>query len=275
MNKGPNEPAVGEYLLPNTWEKARERLTALQDSVNPLSKQWLTCVEPGHHCLEVGPGLGSMTQYIAGRCGPEGRVVAVDIDDQFLPEVAAIAPTIETVHADIREYDPGENRYDLIYLRLVMIHLVGTDHQTLIEKLVLALKPGGTMLIDDYVGVDNRHRFLDLAQFDERLPNYLVDAQKAIQHRVDFSLGYRLPGLLQQVGLNGITSSIVSDRVRGGSHYGRYMKLSFEQIEAHLQDIPDHDVLFPKLQALWDDEHCHWFDYFRIFVQGRRPGNRR
>jgi 16S rRNA (adenine1518-N6/adenine1519-N6)-dimethyltransferase len=57
--------------------------------------------------LEIGPGLGALSRLLAQRAG---RVVAVELDDRFLPilqtELAGFA-NVELIHGDILEQEPG------------------------------------------------------------------------------------------------------------------------------------------------------------------------
>ena len=57
--------------------------------------------------LEIGPGLGTMTQYLAERAG---EVVAVEIDKNLIPileETLADYPNVTLIHADILKLDIG------------------------------------------------------------------------------------------------------------------------------------------------------------------------
>lgn len=57
--------------------------------------------------LEIGPGLGALTKYLATQAG---RIVAVELDDRLialLESLFADQPQVSIVHADILEVDPG------------------------------------------------------------------------------------------------------------------------------------------------------------------------
>lgn len=57
--------------------------------------------------LEIGPGLGSLTQHLAAQAG---RVVAVELDNrliELLREQFANQPHVQIIHGDILELDPG------------------------------------------------------------------------------------------------------------------------------------------------------------------------
>ena len=58
--------------------------------------------------LEIGPGIGTMTQYLAENAG---HVVAVEIDDKLIPILADTLsgyPNVTVIHGDILKVDIGE-----------------------------------------------------------------------------------------------------------------------------------------------------------------------
>lgn len=57
--------------------------------------------------LEIGPGLGSLTQYLATQAG---RVVAVELDDRLIEILRShfvTRPHVQIVHGDILTLEPG------------------------------------------------------------------------------------------------------------------------------------------------------------------------
>lgn len=66
-------------------------------------------VQPGQSVLEVGPGLGILTAALAEAVGPNGRVVAVELDRRladYLRAVFAPAPQVAIVQGDILRFAP-------------------------------------------------------------------------------------------------------------------------------------------------------------------------
>ncbi len=60
---------------------------------------------PADTVVEIGPGLGALTDYLA-ECA--GRVVAVELDDRLIPILRtkfALHPNVEIVHEDILKFD--------------------------------------------------------------------------------------------------------------------------------------------------------------------------
>ncbi|KPL79052.1 hypothetical protein ADN00_03995 [Ornatilinea apprima] len=63
-------------------------------------------VSPDDCVLEIGPGLGSLTRYLAQSCR---RLVAVELDHHLVPilrEVVSPWPNVEIVEGDILQQDP-------------------------------------------------------------------------------------------------------------------------------------------------------------------------
>lgn len=64
-------------------------------------------IPPDGIVLEIGPGLGSLTRYLAQ---VSRRVVAVELDQNLIPvleDVLQGLPNVEIVHADILKLDPS------------------------------------------------------------------------------------------------------------------------------------------------------------------------
>jgi SAM-dependent methyltransferase len=135
------------YTLDNRWEAARERLRTLEVSSDPFTASHLdkVGVGPGWHCLEVGAGGGSVTRMLCERVGPEGRVVAVDLEPTLLADLSA--PNLEVRRLDVVVDELPEAAFDLIHTRLVLVHIPQRDE--VIPKLVRSLRPGGVLLLEE------------------------------------------------------------------------------------------------------------------------------
>ena len=73
---------------------------------------------------------------------------------------------IQTVQANINDYELRESQFDGIYVRLVFLHLTQNDNQALINKLAKSLKPNGFLVIEDFVDGANPNRFTEFANID-------------------------------------------------------------------------------------------------------------
>jgi 16S rRNA (adenine1518-N6/adenine1519-N6)-dimethyltransferase len=64
-------------------------------------------VQPDDCVLEIGPGLGSLTRYLAIHAR---RVVAVELDQKLIPplkKVLLFHPNVEVIHGDMLQLDPN------------------------------------------------------------------------------------------------------------------------------------------------------------------------
>lgn len=65
-------------------------------------------IQPGDTVLEIGPGLGSLTRYLAASAR---EVVAVELDRHLLPPLKAVLspyPNVRIIHGDILELSLGD-----------------------------------------------------------------------------------------------------------------------------------------------------------------------
>jgi 16S rRNA (adenine1518-N6/adenine1519-N6)-dimethyltransferase len=73
--------------------------SALQKIVNAAG------ITPAHTVLEIGPGIGSLTRYLAAS---SRHVVVVELDASLIPplkEVVAAYPNVDIIHGDILKVD--------------------------------------------------------------------------------------------------------------------------------------------------------------------------
>lgn len=102
-------------------------------------------VPPDSSVLEVGPGLGSLTRYLALAAR---RVVAVELDANLIPvleDVLQSAGNVEIVHGDMLKLDPAQLMNESGYLVVANIPYYITSN--LIRHLLEApLKPSRMVL---------------------------------------------------------------------------------------------------------------------------------
>jgi ubiquinone/menaquinone biosynthesis C-methylase UbiE len=117
------------YLLDNRQAEAGTRFDALSKLFDPSMFRHIEDlgIREGWRCWEVGVGGVSVPQWLAGRVGATGRVLATDI------EVTRDEPPAET--------------FDLVHARLVLVHL--SDRDRALQLMISMLRPGGWLLIED------------------------------------------------------------------------------------------------------------------------------
>ncbi len=110
-------------------------------------------IRSGDRIADLGSGTGYFTFRLADAAGPDGRVYAVDIDEQLVEHLAERArddgyANVETVLA--KPDDPGlsEGSVDLIFNCNTYHHL--PDRVAYFERLRPLLRPGGRIAIVEH-----------------------------------------------------------------------------------------------------------------------------
>lgn len=88
----------------------------LQDSIALENIVSAADIQPGDTILEIGPGLGSLTRYLALTAK---EVVAVELDENLLPplqEVLAVYKNVRLIHGDILTLSPQDLKLDNDYV---------------------------------------------------------------------------------------------------------------------------------------------------------------
>jgi SAM-dependent methyltransferase len=135
------------YSFPNEWELAERRLAALERARDPITVRRLEAipVRRGWRCLELGAGSGSIARWLCRHVGPEGAVVAVDIDDQLLRHLDE--PNLQVVRADVVNDTLPAGPFDLVHTRMLLMHL--PERHDVVRRIVPLLRPGGTVLFEE------------------------------------------------------------------------------------------------------------------------------
>jgi 2-polyprenyl-3-methyl-5-hydroxy-6-metoxy-1,4-benzoquinol methylase len=77
---------MSTYVFDQAWQRERDRLRSLESLFDAYSGRLMSDlgVRPGWRCLEVGCGAGGVALWLADRVGPDGQVVATDLDTRFV-----------------------------------------------------------------------------------------------------------------------------------------------------------------------------------------------
>jgi 2-polyprenyl-3-methyl-5-hydroxy-6-metoxy-1,4-benzoquinol methylase len=136
--------AVAKYLFEHGWDQERRRLDLLEQVFDPGTEEYLGRIPlpVGGRCLEVGAGAGSIARWMCDRVGPNGRVVATDLDTGFLEQLTE--KNLEVRRHDIVADELEEDVYDLVHSRLVLDHLPA--RRQVVKRMAAALRPGGWMV---------------------------------------------------------------------------------------------------------------------------------
>jgi SAM-dependent methyltransferase len=213
------------YILTETaTDSETARLALLEQLFDPATIGRLTRLDiaPGSRCLEVGAGRGSIAGWLATHVGPDGHVVAADIDCRHL---AGLPDDIEIRTVDIRADTLEPDTFDLVHCRALLIHL--PDPLDALRRMVSALRPGGVLLAEegDY-GLQAYGGHPDAAWLTDL--SHKVFAALASVKIMNPYLGRTLPGMIATVGLELAGGEIDSAIARYGEPAFEFDRLSAE-----------------------------------------------
>jgi ubiquinone/menaquinone biosynthesis C-methylase UbiE len=253
------------YIFDNVSDQASPRFRALESIFDPGTKRIIAELgaKPGWFCFEVGAGGGNIAAWLCDQVGPDGHVVATDIDTRHLQRLNHCNLTIR--RHDIAEDVLPEGLFDLIHTRLVLIHL--PEREQIMRRLIDVLKPGGWLLLEEFDSLSLRSDPGANPAEDE------FATLKAMYHvmserGVELRCGRLLDGRLRQLGLENVGSEGRIFMWRGGSPGADLMRanilqlrrrilasghVSESQVEHDLAQLDRDDFTFPSpiLWAAW------------------------
>ena len=110
-----------------------------------LSQIDATEIGPGWRRLEAGAGAGLMTRGLAERVRPGGRVVAIDLETDWLKPLRS--DVVEVRRGDINTVALEPDGFDLVLAQMLLLHV--TDPGAVIRQLLAATRPGGHLIVHD------------------------------------------------------------------------------------------------------------------------------
>jgi ubiquinone/menaquinone biosynthesis C-methylase UbiE len=238
------------------WEKATASL---------LDRAGLAA---GARCLDVGCGPGETMRLMAERVGPDGAVVGMDVDAELGGSAirmlhAAGHRQCSFVSGDVFSEEPPPGGYDLVFARLLLIHV--DDPVTVLRRMWEWTAPGGHLVVQDYdmrtVGV---HPELPVVAEWRRV--FLGTFAAAGR---DIRIGHRLPALLAEAGIGDPDGSEVSGRMEPFARAAGMLAATYRsvapaavslglvtesqqdewlaEIDQAMRDYPDHTAMWPLM----------------------------
>jgi SAM-dependent methyltransferase len=217
-----------EYAFDNVWIHARQRLRGLEHLLDPGTIRHLEAlgVAEGWHCLEVGAGGGSITEWLCQRVGRDGFVMATDLDTRFLE--ALTMPNLDVRRHDVVCDDLPERKFDLVLSRLVLEHV--QERERALRRMLAALRPGGWLVCEDADNVSvalvsptdtlNNELFMKIEQAKDRV----------LAARGHVYCGRHLYGSLRELGLTEMGAEGRVPLLYAGTAPAQWKRLSVEQV---------------------------------------------
>jgi SAM-dependent methyltransferase len=225
------DPHVEQYFAANA-EDADElaRLRLIEAECDPSTLRYLDAigVGAGWRCLEVAAGAGSVVRWLSERVGPQGCVVAADVDLRFLGDLHE--PNVEVRRCDVTRDAVDLGFYDLVHCRFLLMHL--QDPASVLRRMTAALRPGGWLVVED---VDN-----DFAQGIDRAHPLTAAFDSCYRKRIDWScaagifdlrFGKTLPVYMHALGLVDLGNEGIARIFHGGDPFSLMWMKTWERVD--------------------------------------------
>jgi ubiquinone/menaquinone biosynthesis C-methylase UbiE len=110
-------------------------------------------VQPGMKVLDVGCGPGRLTIPLAETVGSEGKVIAIDIQQEMLTHAKNKAISRNLQNIDFLQKDISKKKLECQVDRAVLINVLGEipDKEAALKEIFRALKPGGILCITEVI----------------------------------------------------------------------------------------------------------------------------
>jgi SAM-dependent methyltransferase len=166
-------------------QPSRFRHTHYEEFFVPaLFQQWTSRVaeaadiRSGERVLDVACGTGVLARAVAGRVGPDGTVVGLDLNDGMLAVAKRRAPDIEWKHGraealpfDGASFDAVVSQFGLMFFE---------DRPAALREMLRALRPGGRLAVAVWGALGDSPGYAALADVLQRqVGDHAADALRA------------------------------------------------------------------------------------------------
>jgi SAM-dependent methyltransferase len=221
----PKSPSLGtRWRQPRAGENPFAMTEALWDASTRALIRALA-VGQGSRCFEVGAGGGSIAKWLGNRVGLTGLVVATDLHPCSIDRIGCKS-NVSVREYDVASSDPPEHDFDFALARLVVAY-VGAQA---IPRIAKVLRPGGTLLIEDY----------DWRQFHASptapAVQQAIELVLALMKTVglDPSFGAELANHMNAARLAEVGTKSRTRRFRGGTPHAEFVRRVIDVPSTHL-----------------------------------------
>ena len=268
-------PFAGNYPIENRAGEI-ERLRIQSAAMAPDCRVMLERigVAPGWTCLDIGCGPGGITDLMSERVGRTGRVVGLDMDEQFLAHARAAASArgnVEFRRGDAYGSDLPDGAFDLVHMRFVA-STAGDPERLLREAIRLARAGGVVALQEPDASTLNCH---PPHPAWEKLKAALIGAFAGVG--ADLELARRLYALARQAGLADVQYRPFLIGVRSTDEIVDYLPSTAESlrgtaIRLGLLSEAEFPAVLAACRAHLRDPGTVFTMYTVAQVWGRKPG---
>ncbi len=217
---------MNQYIFEsNEEEQERARLQMIEAAFDTATRSKLkkTGMASGWHCLEIGPGAGSIMKWMGEIVGPKGKVVGIDKTIKHLQGMNE--PPYRIIEGDLLDCDL-EGDFDLVHGRYVLIH--NAKDAAMLKKIYRQLKPGGLALFEepDFRSALCLNPPADLSA--QRVNQAICSMYSKMG--LDPAYGLRLPEKLQAAGFEVIHAEAALHLCPGNSAIAKMMAASTDAL---------------------------------------------
>lgn len=200
MEIAPDQSGSSTYLLA-TGSTGEERLNSIEGVYGCFSDKAFDVLpnfQKGSKILSVGCGTALREIKMAQRW-PDAQITAIDKSKEQIGIAIENAKKHNVTNIEFLDLDANEisdeNQYDLVYARLLLMHL--DNSQVILEKMKKAMKPEGFIVCEEF---SSKSFFCD--PFNESFKEALILTNKiGAQLKVDYEIGEKLDSILINLGL--------------------------------------------------------------------------
>ncbi|MBT8224716.1 MAG: methyltransferase domain-containing protein [Dactylosporangium sp.] len=223
----------------------------------------------GKRCLEVGAGGGSVARWMVDQVGPDGRVLATDLN---ICRLSASEGYQVQAHNLVTDPVP-EGPWDLIHARMVLLHI--PERAEILRKLIGALADGGSIVTEDWA---TEYPNVVLAAPDEESAALVEAYHVALTQRIlpsngnDPTWARRTYAAMLAGGLVDVDTDMCAQSWPGGTAGALLIPANIGQVRDHFLAEGFTEADLDRLCALAHDPRLVVRGHFHYSTIGRRPG---
>jgi ubiquinone/menaquinone biosynthesis C-methylase UbiE len=236
----------------------KKRLAVLGDILNEGTRALIGSIHPAsiESFLDLGCGGGSVSLMMASAIGPTGHVTGMDFDESILALARADAAAAGLTNISFEAVDAmaldARERFDFSYSRFLLSHV--TDPQRVLQNLLQATRPGGTILVED-IDFSGHYCYPENESF-ERYQHFFVTA--AQHNGQNSNIGLALFNHFRNAGIENVQFDLVQPVFQSGT--GKWMavftleKIRSAVIRQGLATESEVNAVLEDLKAFTADE---------------------
>jgi SAM-dependent methyltransferase len=257
---------VKPYILDDASAIEYQRLDLMSKILDPWTRGYLTAlgVGTGWHCLELGGGNGSITEWLASKVGAMGSVTAIDINPVLLELVPAQNLTVQQL--DLRNGELPSQSYDLVTCR-ALLHQIAEYAPQVMARMAAAVRPGGWLLIQE---PDFHLAPTTEPEVWARTWQGLIAWGQA--SGVEWLIGRKLPSMVADLGLGHPQAKTDVQNIRGRDRGALYFQLFLAEVRDRVIAAGQLDpATIDAASALLDDPNYWTQCWMMTAVWVRKP----